>query len=104
MTSDHTSDEDRELDDPRLTLLADYTSGEMSREERHAFERRLAEDAEFREYCLPVLIALDLIKRHPERPPTMPREELTRHWNEFLTRSRQLEQGELRVPGSDTDA
>jgi hypothetical protein len=71
--------------DPRLELITDYLAGALSPEAAADVRRRFDEDADFREYCEPVVLAWSVPPLHVREP--MSREELAKHWDTFTKRA-----------------
>ncbi|HEX7939815.1 MAG TPA: hypothetical protein VF483_12585 [Gemmatimonadaceae bacterium] len=78
-------DIEAELQNPDLLLITDYLIGELDPAQVAAVKRRLAEDAAFREFCAPILLAWSVPPRHVRKP--MPRAELEKHWDDFTKRA-----------------
>ena len=79
MTIDNENDNETWTDeDEDYGLVADYVFDEMEEEERQAFERRLATDAEFHALAMPLICALRLPR--PQMPSAADVEE---HWQQF---------------------
>jgi hypothetical protein len=76
---------DDQLDDPRLELITDYLIGGLDADQVAAVKRRLDEDADFREYCAPLILAWSVPPKHVREP--MSRQELAKHWDDFTKRA-----------------
>jgi ferric-dicitrate binding protein FerR (iron transport regulator) len=77
--------EQAELNNPDLDLITDYVAGELDPAQVEAVARRLEEDAKFREFAAPILVAWG-VAPHWQRFP-MERAEIEAHWDEFTRRA-----------------
>jgi hypothetical protein len=73
------------LDDARIELITDYLMGSLDPAQVEAVKLRLETDAEFRDYCAPIILAWSVPPKHEREP--MSRAELARHWNNFTKRA-----------------
>jgi len=80
--TDHNADE---IVNDDLELLTSYLNKQLDPERVAQVRQRLEDDAEFRDFAAPLLLAWSIpkhIERHP-RPPG----ELEKHWDEFTRRA-----------------
>jgi len=73
------------LDDSRIELITDYLMGSLDAAQVEAVKLRLETDAEFREYCAPLILAWSVPPKHEREP--MSRAELAMHWDNFTKRA-----------------
>ena len=83
---EHLDEETRAaLNDPDLDLITDYVAGELDPGQVEAVARRLEQDAKFREFAAPILVAWG-IAPHWQRYP-MSNSEIEAGWDDFTRRA-----------------